>query len=387
MTRPSQYRPTFADKDTDNVEDLPTNLPVINEEVDDMVSGVGGMLDELRNIGGEASLNVYVLPKPGANRTKQFLMNCGITDYSLGELLTLIQNGYGAGEYEVCGTVDGKIRARRRVSIGAALNKPEQVKVTLVEPVDPMRPMVEFLDKMLRQHTETMAGMLATVLTKLDRPAIDPMAIQRETLTTLASMRDVFAPPQVVTPTPTSSTFAQLKELLEIRSMLAGDASGAEDSNPLMDMAKQFLPALLAGAAKTPPLTSVQQTMPAVRPIQTKAPPHPVGDSPMMIKMIQDLQTLVKAARNNSDPDLYAELIVDQFDLPQIKSFLEAEDAIDRLALFSNDVKLYRPWFEKLRSVILQWIRDAEAEQDDSGPAAAITNDPNDGGTPGDTHG
>jgi len=404
MAKATQYQQEFAAKmqkeEDEQIENLPT-IRMIGEEPDAFES-VGSMLDELREGGEYAELSVYGRPKqqPGqpAQRGNAFLMVCGAGDYTLAELMSLIQESWGEGLYTLKGKRGGKYAGQKTIPIGPAASKPGQatpVAVTL--PVDTNKQMAELFDKMLRQQTETMAAMLGSVLTKLDRPAIDPMALQRDTIGMLASMREVFAPPaqQVSAAASPTSTFSQLKELLEIKNLLAGEGGGGDEGNPLMDMAKTFLPALMAGAQNTPALQAPQPKPQALmRPPATntaiKSPTNqPPTESPAMIKMLQGLKTLTDAAKRDADVDLYAELIVDQFDIDQIKSFIADHDALDKLALFSNDVKIHRVWFEKLRTTILNWIAEAEADiqTDDSKQETSGTKTPDDGSVNGDTSG
>lgn len=385
MAKATQYQQDFASKvsrdDADEVENLPTIRNMVAEDPDAFES-VNSMLDELREGGEYAELSVYGRPKqqPGqpAQRGNAFLMVCGANDYTLAELMSLIQESWGEGLYTIKGKRGGKYAGQKTIPIGPAPVKIGQVQnVTQAPPVDTTKQLGELFEKMARQQTETMAAMLGSVLSKLDRPTVDPMALQRDTIAMLASMRDVFTPQQAVSaPVSATSTFSQLKELLEIKNLLASEAPGVE-ANPLMDMAKTFLPTLLASAqasqvAQTPkqlPATVKRQTAPA-----TQTTPN-IQESPAMLKMMSGLRTLIEAAKRNADVDLYAELIVDQFDIEQIKSFISAEDSLDRLALFSNDVKMYRAWFEKLRTTIAEWLVEAETEESDDNPATENKND------------
>ena len=403
MAKATQYQQDFAAKiqkeEEEQIENLPT-IRMIGDEPDAFES-VGSMLDELREGGEYAELSVYGRPKqqPGqpAQRGNAFLMVCGASDYTLAELMSLIQESWGEGLYTIKGKRGGKYAGQKTIPIGPAASKPGQTVAPTASPVDPMRPMAEFLEKMMRQQTETMAAMLGSVLTKLDRPAIDPMALQRDTIGMLASMREVFAPPAhppqtAVSP---SSTFSQLKELLEIKNLLAGEG-GSDDSNPLMDMAKTFLPALIAGASQgqsTPVQGPVVQQKPQnlLRPPLTdpsvKSPTNKIQESPQMLAMIQGLNELIAAAKRGSNPELYAELVVDRFPLEQIKSFIVSPDAVDRLALFQKDVILYRKWFDELRAHILQWIEEAEETSDDTSASPEAIADGNNVTTDGNSTG
>lgn len=381
MAKATQYQQEFAakmQKEEEQIENLPT-IRMVSDEEKDPFESVSTLLDELRDGGEYGELSVYGRPKqqPGqpAQRGNAFLMSCDATAYTLGELMSFIQDSWGEGVYTLRAKSGGKYAGQRTIAIGPPASKPQSTQTPAVAPVDTTKQLAEMFDKMLRQQTETMAAMLGSVLTKLDRPAIDPMALQRDTIGMLASMREVFTQPaqQVAAPVSTTSTFSQLKELLEIKNLLVGEG-GDGDTNPLMDMAKTFLPALMAGAQNTPALQAPQPKPQALMRPSIKQPINQPTESPAMLKMMQGLKTLTDAAKRDGDVDLYAELIVDQFDMDQIKSFIANPDALDKLALFSNDVKLYRAWFEKLRNIIIQWIAEAESADDTESHETDTTN-------------
>lgn len=393
MAKASQYKPQFATPINDEIEDVEDtpNLPALNHQADgeDAFDTIGSMLDELREGGEYAELSVYGRPKqqPGqpAQRGNAFLMVCGASDYTLAELMALIQESWGEGLYTIKGKRGGKYAGQKTIPIGPAPNKPGQIAAPVA--TDPMKPMAEFLEKMLRQQTETMAAMLGSVLTKLDRPVVDPMTVQRDTLALLGSMRDVFAPtPVVQTASPTSS-FSQLKELLEIKKLLSKEDTGSdENENPLMDMAKQFLPALMASANQQPAIPAQQQAQ-LSKPVQLKTPAvkQTIVESPAMLELIQGLKMLVDAAKrdpNFENVELYAELIVEKFSLDKIKTFITAPDSLDRLAMFSKDVTIYRKWFEKVRGTLIEWIKEAESDTT-PGTAEEHNDSTTDGDTPG----
>ena len=399
MAKATEYQQQFAAKmqkeDDEQIENLPT-IRVIGDEPDAFES-VGSMLDELREGGEYAELSVYGRPKqqPGqpSQRGNAFLMVCGASDYTLAELMSLIQESWGEGLYTIKGKRGGKYAGQKTIPIGPAPNKSGQPAIPtqtapVTPPVDNMRPVADAISKM--------ADMMAMVLAKLDRPAVDPMTLQRDTIAMLGSMREIFAPPAQPTQAAasTSSTFSQLKELLEIKNLLAGEGGGGDDSNPLMDMAKTFLPALIAGASQSqtaqgPAVQPKPQTLlraPTTDP-SVKSPTNKIQESPQMLAMIQGLNELIAAAKRGSNPELYAELVVDRFPLEQIKSFIASPDAIDRLALFQKDVMLYRKWFDELRAHILQWIKEAEETDDDTSASPETTEDGNNVTTDGNSAG
>lgn len=387
MAKATQYQKEFAAQmaaeENENVSNLPTMVDPEKDEFDI----VSTMLDELGEGGEYGELSVFGKPKqqPGqpASRGNVFLMSCASTDYTLSQLMTHIQESWGEGVYTLRGKRGGKYAGQRTIPIGppSKTEPTAQAAITQAPPIDTTRQLSELFEKMLRQQTETMAAMLGSVITKLDRPPVDPMVMQRDTLALLGSMREVFAPPQVsAPPVPVSSSFSQLKELLEIKKLLTNDDTpSGSDENSLMSMAKQFLPVLMSNAAAQqtaapqPPQVKASQPKSQVKQLTTT-------ESPAMLEMLQNLKLLIDAAKrdpNFENIELYSELILDRFSVDKIKAFITAPDALDRLAIFSKDVTTYREWFEKVKVTLIGWIEESENDSTNT------TENTNDGATDG----
>lgn len=383
MAKASQYGQQFGKELQQDAGEEIEHLPTIRIAEDpDAFESVNSMLDELREGGEYAELSVFGRPKsqPGqpAQRGNAFLMVCGANDYTLAELMSLIQESWGEGLYTIKGKRGGKYAGQKTIPIGPAPAKPGQVQTALQPaPVDTTKQLAEMFEKIARQQTEAMGAMFGSILNKLDRPTVDPMALQRDTIAMLGSMREVFAPQQQALQAPVSATssFSQLRELLELKKLLVSEEVGGGETNPLMNMAEKFLPALMASAQASQANQAAQpvkQLPPSTKNVNQPKPAQPlnVQESPAMLKMMNTLRTLVDAAKRDADVDLYAEIALDQLGLDQVKTFISTEDGLDRLCLFSADVKNHRAWFEKLRATIVQWLAEAENEidTDDNAP-------------------
>jgi hypothetical protein len=72
------------------------------------------------------------------------------------------------------------------------------------------------------------------------------------------------------------------------------------------------------------------------------------------VMMRQQLAWLVKQASVGKNPDLYAELLLDQVGEKIVLEFIGKPDALEQLATVDPRVKDYSVWFEELRGCILE---------------------------------
>ena len=84
-----------------------------------------------------------------------------------------------------------------------------------------------------------------------------------------------------------------------------------------------------------------------------------MGLKQLMLK--QQLGWLVKQAMVGKNPDLYAELLLDQLGEQTVLEFVGRDDALQQLAAVEPRVQDFVPWFEQLRLVILELTAPDEA--------------------------
>lgn len=96
------------------------------------------------------------------------------------------------------------------------------------------------------------------------------------------------------------------------------------------------------------------------------------------------LDSLVKKAAGGSNPELYAEYILDNAPEDQVRKFLGQPDALEQLAAINPGVAEHRAWFEALRDATLGMLEaGAPAEDEGEGPLeGAVIPDLTDGGKP-----
>lgn len=164
------------------------------------------------------------------------------------------------------------------------------------------------------------------------------------------------------------------------------------------------LPARIVGppdlfGGTSPPPNPELSSVTAAGTVSAEIPSHPENGEPIpegadvgmfaMMKMIPwlrgQLATLVKAAAKNSDPELYADLVLDQ--LPEdihgdrLLEFLMRADWFQMMAQFDSNVGQYHEWFTELREEIFKAaavIKAQVAEEDKPAQGAPVQRVPTD---------
>lgn len=114
-------------------------------------------------------------------------------------------------------------------------------------------------------------------------------------------------------------------------------------------------PALPAPAPGTPAVPG------ATAPANPAAPPTgatPEDDPMFMLKM--GVRFLVEQAKRDADPQLYADMVIDQVPPEDLKQLIAAPDFVAVLAQFVPDVANHRPWFERLKAEVIEGTKPEE---------------------------
>jgi hypothetical protein len=155
-----------------------------------------------------------------------------------------------------------------------------------------------------------------------------------------------------------------------------GPKEGETNSNDLLlEGLKAFAPTIV-GATQAG-MAQLHQGVPGGPPRAPGAPPGPPqqlqGPPPEQKEMFEkqmmkvQLGFLVKNAMEGRNPELYAELVLDQVGQDKVLQFIGAPDAMDKLIELVPEIESVRPWFERLRVCILELTapeNDAQNESD-----------------------
>jgi hypothetical protein len=92
----------------------------------------------------------------------------------------------------------------------------------------------------------------------------------------------------------------------------------------------------------------------------------------MKIAAQQQLTFLVKQAEAGKDPELYAELLLDQIGVERVLGFVGEPDAMQKLTAINPAVQLHHVWFDQLRAAILELTKDDDAGEDEGTDAVPV---------------
>ena len=363
------------------VDDGVTTLLFSEDETEDAeIDALEGMISEFSGA-ADTVVNVY---RQGEGKSLSFLFRTNPGEMTGGEIMERTRDNYGTGDYRV------HIRKGPRL----VANKPFSVE-SKKEPETPagfnqgmditaiMAMMQENNNRTMQMFSETMKAIAGG---QSNQPVFDPVAMQASNMQTIAALKSLSDPKpdnakgaiemfiQGITlakdlqPKDGETTSADL--LLKGLEMFGGPIAEATKAGMLRAQ----------NPATNPPGHSNQN----LGPPNPMAPPQPTGDSQadadaqkeyemgmQKIVLNQQLTFLLRQAAANKDPELYAELLLDQAGEERVLAFVGQENAIDQLVALNGDVQNYRGWFEHLRDAILELTApDAAGENDDTEPRA-----------------
>lgn len=312
--------------------------------------------------------------------------------YSQDELtLERLQEEHGAGKYNIRGRRgDGAFLPSVSVQI-APLPKHKQ-PAPAPAPVHTGSVMGELAPLLtaMKDSTDRQVNMLTNLLTALiQRP--DPKPEKGpDALALITALVPVLRPPK------TDSAADSVKLLLqgiELGKELGGGdgdgmagllGKGLDTVKTLATLprgaarrpapARVAAPAAPAGAAGTVPALEPPQPAAAAAPVVTEAPAAAAdeatdangADASILQWLDNQVRLLVHQAKADKDPELYAELFLDNLppglDEGIVYAQLTEPDALDKLAAFNGEVLELRDWFEDFRGEVLRLITE-NAEQ------------------------
>ena len=275
-----------------------------------------------------------------------------------------IQQQYGGGTYEIWlfkKEGDKPARLHRKFTIGVA-----EPKVQVIPP----NANNDALLQLVRQQGEQ--------LQRLSERAVAPTSFNFSPEMITAVTGAVTALAAVLKPAAPQTSMADMLGILATaKELVGGDNGGSDDS--LLGLAKTALtnPGLMeaiaamgrGSAAQPVNLTHAQPNAltaptqpqnlgaPQPRPAAPQAPQAPTPE--MLLK--QELARLTKCAARNSDPALWADVLVDEYPADFIQQ-VQMPGALDYLQSLHPPMQQYRAWFEELVSELANVNQDGVEE-------------------------
>lgn len=320
--------PPLLDDDVDDDDALPAAAaPASDPPLDD-----DDLVAVLAELGGFSDATITVM-RIGTNgreeRCDKFMAS------ELRDNIDLIRARFGAGTYWLYGHHEGRIKRKRSVSFAKTLDETRGGSDAGARsgPAAGGGDMAAAIDRMTQQQQQ-LFQMVLTGMNANRAPATDPMLIinAAEKLANMGNRRD------------DGGSLTQFMQLMKFAREFGGGndgepglvSVGMEFAHAFRDMARGQQPAAIGGETTEGP----QQMMAMVQ----KA-------------LAQQLPTLIRGAQSETDPTVYAQLVLDQ--LPQIYLApllreLAKPEWFTLLARVDGRVVPHQAWFEALRNEIVQ---------------------------------
>jgi len=283
-----------------------------------------------------------------------------------------IRDEWGPGKYRIYGRKHGAIKFNRKIILKKPLERSLQQQGPNISAV-----MGEFAEKMMRQQEAMFSSVKDLVLGAITRQVVtppDPVLLQKSMLDNMVTMKQFLAPAAApATSDPVALLLQGIKLAQDLTPRDGGGDSGVADV--VLEAIRTFgQPIVEASKNQT---AGGMQTLPGGFPVETPVAagnPQTQQGAPMMIVLKQQLAMLVRQAKQNKTPSLYAELVLDNMPVSMVENFIGRADAIEQMIAINPEVAMVRPWFEQLRAEILDLLSQGEVEE--GGEAENLTPGP-----------
>ena len=350
------------------VDDPITTIYESDDEIQ-ALDALEGMVAEFAGASGTV-VNIY---RQGEGKNLSFLFRTNPDEMTGGEIMERCRDNYGTGDYPVHIRDGARIVKNAPFSVEAK-KEPDPATTAGNSNLELVAIMQSSNDRMLTMFQTTMAA-FAEAFKGNQQPqqTFDPIAAQASLMQQLVALKSMSEPKDQTKSA--VDMFVQGISLAKDLSPKDGETNSSDIlvkalemfGGPMADMAQKQL-----GAQTAPGLPAPNQ------PPNLMAPPQPTGDPQAdadakkeyemgLQKMVlnQQLNFLLRQAAANKDPELYAELLLDQAGEERVLAFVASDNAIDQLVELNGEVANHRPWFEALRRSILELTAPEPASENE----------------------
>ena len=342
-------------------------------------SALEGLLNEFSG-SGDAIVNVY-RQIDGANNIA-FLFKTTPTEMRGGEIMEKLRDAYGSGDYRI------HVREKNLIvgNKGFSIEAPKEA-----EKVEAKDNTSDMMAMMMNQANNQQALLLAAVNAFASKeappppPAIDPVAMQAGMINALVALKGLAVDDKPVGKDPVEMLIQGITLAKEL-----GPKEGETNSNDLvLEGLKAFAPTIV-GATQAGMAQMAGNAPPGAPPGAPGAPPQQLPGPPpatpenreVFEKQLMKVQLgfLVRNAMEGRNPELYAELVLDQIGAEKVLEFIGAPDAMDKLIALVPEIETVRPWFDRLRVCIMELTAPENDAQNESDAGEFIPGTPINGG-------
>jgi len=356
------------------------------EDEDQQLDALEGMISEFQGA-ADAVVNVY---RQGEGKNLSFLFRTNPGEMTGGEIMERCRDRFGTGDYRVHIRKGPRLVANKPFSVEA--EKEDEKEAAKNGGLDTMA----FITMLQESNKQTMAmfteAMKAFATNNNNAPPFDPIAAQTAMIQSVATLKGLAEPKD-----DSKNAVAMLIQGLTLAKELGPKDGETNSSDILLEGIRQFAPAL-TNAAQQMNQRGAPGSVALPPPGDPQANADAEREREMGIRNIvlrQQLAFLVQNAANGKNPELYAELLLDQLGETVVLEFVGKPDALEKLVAINADVANYSQWFESLRASILELTADTGdtgviipeptiPEPPGDAPLDAISDADDKGDTPGD---
>lgn len=317
---------------------------VLTEAQTDKAMAVDNWINDL---GGhdDAAIVVYQVD-PSSNKL-EYIESLGVQEMTGPMLFEKLKNEYGGGKFRIQMRADGAIRKTQTVLIkkqpvketepgGIGFDLSSLVRELKTEQKDNS---TELILNMIQSQNQQFQSMITTIVTamgnnKSDAPAFDPVTMQASMLEGIQKMQELAGVNK-----PEKSPTDLILEGVKLVGAIRGDGEGGGEANMYSVLQKaigEFGGTIgQAMSMQTPPLAP-PQTAPALTdqtapnkeaaPVGATLPEgHPLAPFEPFVDWMLGL------AEKNANPELYAEVIIDQIGAEMAHAWLATDEGISAL--------------------------------------------------------
>jgi hypothetical protein len=321
-------------------------------------------LDQLEGLIGEFTgaadivVNVY---RQGEGKNISFLFRTSPDEMSGGEIMERCRDNYGTGDYRIHIRQGPRIVHNRGFSVEAR-KEPDPITTQASGTADILALMQANNASNSQMFMATMTAMAEALKGREPPPPPDPVAMQNSMIQALVALKGLAVPEQ-----PAKDPVELLIQGVQLAAELKPSEGDTNANDLVLAGLKAFAPTITEATRQGLAHQAAGQPQPGAPGAPGAPGPGRPGDQQTtadaarekevglrQVMMRQQLAWLVKQASVGKNPDLYAELLLDQVGEQTVLEFIGKPDALEQLAGIEPRVKDYSVWFEELRGCILE---------------------------------
>ena len=245
----------------------------------------------------------------GGNSPMEFVGRYPADKYDFGELLALMQEKYGPGDYRFMLYAKGKLRANKLFSIAAPKKDHFDARnYKNSDNADSMRILAQMMEQQTRMIMDALKGGNS----------------RKEWLEEMTMYKTLFGGND------NKSALTELQNSINMLETLGIEVGGKKEE-------ESIFPQLIEKVGDVIKTASEQQTQYQNNPQQRQG-----NNMGFFLKM--GMKQLLQGAARNSDPGVYAQLIIDNLPEEKIREFFTEQGALEKVMNFEPKLRNFKPW-------------------------------------------